>query len=273
MKKILALVLALMMVVALFAACNNETNPTDPSTPSTPSTPSQPSDPSDPSDPTDPSTPVAGVMTHAQYLAAAEDEPVEIEAYVQATQSWYNNAIVIYAQDKTYGGYFGYNIPCSEEDAAKLVPGTKINIKGYKTFYKGMPEIAADGAVLTILEGEDTFIANAEVLTDMLGKQELVNRAGALGMFKGLTIAKIEYKNGEPGDDIYVDFTLNGNTYSFCVERYLTGPDTDVYKAFAELQVGDVVNVYGFVYWYDADEDGQSGDGINTHITKIYKVD
>ena len=51
----------------------------------------------------------------------------------------------------------------------------------------------------------------------------------------------------------------------------MTDPETDVYKAFVDgdVKVGDVVNVYGFVYWYDADEDGQSGDGINTHITKI----
>ena len=272
MKKILALMLVMMMVVAVFAGCNNDATPTEPSFNPTESTgATDATDETGTTDATGDAT--TGVMTHAEYLAAAADEPVEVECYVQATQSWYNGAIVIYAQDKSYGGYFGYNIPCSEEDAAKLVPGTKINIKGYKTFYKGMPEIASDGAVLTILEGEDTFIANAEVLTDMLGKQELVNRAGALGMFKDLTIAKIEYRNGEPGDDIYVDFTLGDRTYSFCVERYLTGPETDVYKAFADLQVGDVVNVYGFVYWYDADEDGQSGDGINTHITQIYKVD
>ena len=82
-------------------------------------------------------------------------------------------------------------------------------------------------------------------------------------VFKGLTVEKIEYKNGEPGDDIYVDVSLNGATYSFCVEVYLTGTETDVYKAFAELNVGDVVDIEGFVYWYD---------GINTHITGVTPV-
>ena len=43
MKKTLALLLALVMVVALFAACNNTTDPTTPSTPSTPTDPSNPS--------------------------------------------------------------------------------------------------------------------------------------------------------------------------------------------------------------------------------------
>ena len=264
MKKILALMLALMMVVALFAGCNNESAPTDPST-----EPSQVTDPTGVSDPTDASDPASSAMTHEEYLAAEKDEAVEIECYVQATQSWWDNKIVIYAQDAN-GGYFAYNVVCSQEDSVKLVPGTKINIKGYKTFYKGMPEVA-EGATFTFVEGADSFIAEAEDMTALLGSQDLVNKCGVLGSFKGLTVAKIEYKNGEPGDDIYVDFTLGDKTFSFCVERYLTDPDTDVYKAFADLQVGDVVDVEGFVYWYDADEDA-SGDGINTHITKVTPV-
>ena len=264
MKKLIAFLLVLVMMLSV-AACTPAQNPGDSDTPGSSS--------STPGSSSGDNTTVDGVMTHAQYLAAGENDPVEIEAYVQATQSWYNGAIVIYAQDKGYGGYFGYNIPCSEEDAAKLVPGTKINIKGYKTFYKGMPEIAADGAVLTILEGEEPFVAYAEVLTEDLGKQELVNHAGKYAAFQGLTVAAISYKNDAPGDDIYVDFTLGDATYSFCVERYLTDPETDIYKKFVEgkIAVGDVVDVYGFVYWYDADEDA-SGDGINTHITKITKV-
>ena len=264
MKKLIAMFLALAMMLCVVACAPTET-PNNDNPGSSSSTPSSSAGDKDN---------VSKVMTHAQYLAAAQDEPVEIEAYVQATQSWYNGAIVIYAQDKGYGGYFGYNIPCSEEDAAKLVPGTKINIKGYKTFYKGMPEIAADGAVLTILEGDDTFVAYAEILTEDLGKQDLVKHAGKYAAFQGLTVKSITFRNDAPGDDIYVDFTLGDATYSFCVERYLTDPDTDLYKKFVEgkIKVGDVVDVYGFVYWYDADEDA-SGDGINTHITKITVVD
>jgi hypothetical protein len=78
--------------------------------------------------------------------------------------------------------------------------------------------------------------------------------------FKDMTVVSIEYKNGEPGDDIYVTFSKNGAEYSFCVERYLTGPDTDVYKAVGNLKAGDVVDVEGFLYWYE---------GVNTHITAI----
>jgi hypothetical protein len=78
--------------------------------------------------------------------------------------------------------------------------------------------------------------------------------------FKGMTVEAIEYKNGEPGDDIYVTLGKDGASYSFCVEVYLTGPDTDVYTTVGSLNVGDVVNVEGFLYWYE---------GINPHITAI----
>ena len=70
----------------------------------------------------------------------------------------------------------------------------------------------------------------------------------------------IEYKNGEPGDDIYVTLSVNGASYSFCVEVYLTGTDSDVYATVGELEAGDVVNVEGFLYWYE---------GVNPHITAI----
>ena len=69
-----------------------------------------------------------GVMTHDEYLAAAVDDEVTIETYVQAKQSWWEDKATFYTQDKD-GAYFIYNMPCSEEDYEKLVPGTKINIR------------------------------------------------------------------------------------------------------------------------------------------------
>jgi hypothetical protein len=115
-------------------------------------------------------------------------------------------------------------------------------------------------------------------MTNLLGKQELLDKVGALGAFQGLTVKSITNKNDAPGDDIYVSFTLGDATYDFCVERYLTDPETDVYKAFVngEVKVGDVVDVQGFVYWYDADAaDGVASENaakVNTHITKITVV-
>ena len=76
----------------------------------------------------------------------------------------------------------------------------------------------------------------------------------------GMTVEAIEFKNGEPGDDIYVTVSKDGASYSFCVELYLTGPDTEVYQAVSALVAGDVVDIEGFLYWYE---------GVNTHITAV----
>ena len=255
MKKITAIALVLVMMLSIAACAPTTEKPAD----------------------STPETPASTAMTHAEFLAAANNDPVEVEAYVQATQSWWDNKIVVYAMDKSFGGYIAYNLTCTEDDAAKLTPGTKINIKGYKTFYKGMPEVA-EGATFTVVEGADTFVAPAEIMTNLLGKQELLDKVGALGAFQGLTVKSITYKNDAPGEDIYVSFTLGDATYDFCVERYLTDPETDVYKAFVngEVKVGDVVDVQGFVYWYDADAvDGvisENAAKVNTHITKITVV-
>ena len=61
------------------------------------------------------------VMSHDEYMAADLDSAVVIETYVQAKQSWWDNKATLYTQDKD-GAYFVYNVTCSEEDYAKLVP-------------------------------------------------------------------------------------------------------------------------------------------------------
>ena len=104
---------------------------------------------------------------------------------------------------------------------------------------------------LSKLELDEKILANED---------ELIKHQNEYAIFKALTIEKIEYKNGEPGDDIYVTLKQGDKSFSFCVERYLTGPETEVYKAFAELEEGDVVDITGFVYWYN---------GVNTHITAV----
>ena len=197
-----------------------------------------------------------GVMTYAEYDAAEMDAEVVIETYVQATQSWWDNKITVYTQDED-GAYFLYEMACSEEDAAKLVPGAKIKVTGYKGAWAG--EIEVMDATFEFVEGE-AFVAEPMDVTELLGTEDLIKHQNKKVAFKGLTVEAIEYKNGEPGDDIYVTVSLNGQSYSFCVERYLTGPETEVYAAVGALKAGDVVDVEGFLYWYE---------GVNTHITAV----
>ena len=198
-----------------------------------------------------------GVMTYAEYAAAEMDAEVVIECYVQDTQSWWDNKITVYAADQE-GAYFLYNMACSEEDAAKLVPGTKIKVTGFKGSWA--EEVEVMDATFEFVEGGIGYIAEPIDLTAVLGTEELISYQNQLAVFKGVTVKAIEYKNGEPGDDIYVTVTYADADYSFCVERYLTGPETEVYAAVGALKAGDVVDVTGFVYWYN---------GINTHITAV----
>ena len=198
-----------------------------------------------------------GVMTYADYVAAELDAEVVIECYVQATQSWWDNKITVYAADQE-GAYFLYELACSQEDAAKLVPGTKIRVTGTKGEWSGEVEVM-DGT-FEFVEGGINYIAEPVDLTAVLGTEELINYQNQLAVFKGMTVKAIEFKNGEPGDDIYVTLSVGGASYDFCVEVYLTGTDSDVYTTVGTLNVGDVVNVEGFLYWYE---------GPNPHITAI----
>ncbi len=197
------------------------------------------------------------VMTYAEYVAAELDSLVCVETYVQAKQSWWENKATFYTQNEE-GAYFIYEMPCTEEEYNALTVGTKIRVTGYKIEWSG--EIEISEATFEVLEGN--YVAEPVDVTDLLGKDELIEKQNMLVSFTDLTIEKIEYKNGEPGDDIYVTVSKDGASYDFCVEVYLTGTDTDVYKAFADLAAGDVVDMEGFLYWYN---------GVNTHITSVVK--
>lgn len=234
MKKILALILALCMFFS-FSACKKEKK-------------------------ADPAAKSEGVMTYDEYAAAKIDDKVVIEAYVQAHQSWWDNKVSVYAQDPD-GAYFIYNMACSEADAEKLKPGTKIKVEGYKAEWAGEIEIAP-GATFTI--GEGTWLATAEDVTEILASDDIIKHQNKFVTFKGMTVEKAAmYKwdgSGQEGDDLYFDVSYGGKTYTFTVESYLCDKTTEVYRAVKELKEGDKVDMEGFLYWYE---------GVNPHITKV----
>ncbi|MBR5681438.1 MAG: hypothetical protein IKX19_12375 [Clostridia bacterium] len=242
MKKILALVLALLFVFA-FGACKKN-------------------------DADKPDVKGEGVMTHDEYIAADLDTQVVIETYVQAKQSWWEDKATVYTQDKD-GAYFLYNMACSEADYAKLTPGTKIKVTGYKSEWAGEVEII--DATFEIEEGN--YIAPATDVTAILGSDTLINHQNEFVSFKGMTVeaskdadgneAPFLYSwdgSGEDGSDLYFNVSLNGNTYTFTVESYLCDASTAVYAAVKNLQIGDKIDLEGFLYWYN---------GVNPHITSV----
>lgn len=210
-----------------------------------------------------------GVMTYSEYAAAELESEVVVETYVQAKQAWWENKATIYTQDKD-GAYFIYELPCTEEEYAKLVPGTKIKVKGFKTAWSGEVEIV--DATYEILDG--SFIAEAKDVTALLSnEEELIKHQNEFVSFKGLEIAASKTKEGEDvaflynwdgsgteGNDLYFNVTDGTNTYTFTVESYLTDKNTDVYNNVEALKIGDKVDMEGFLYWYN---------GVNPHITSV----
>lgn len=210
-----------------------------------------------------------GVMTYEEYMAAELDSEVVIETYVQAKQSWWEDKATVYSQDKD-GAYFLYNMACSEEDYEKLVPGTKIKVTGYKSEWSGEVEII--DATFEIQDGE--YVAPVKDVTELLGKEELIQHQNEFVAFKGMTVEAAGKDDdgkdvpflynwdgsGQDGDDLYFNVSLDGETYTFTVESYLCDNTTDVYKAVKELEIGDKIDMEGFLYWYE---------GVNPHITAV----
>ena len=271
MKKLIAMLLVLTMVLS-FAACAKQDTVTPTvadvaiTTAAADPTPAAETEASDPA-------PVVTAMSHADYVAADNETEVVVETYVQAHQSWWDNKVTVYCQSPD-GAYFLYELACSEEDAAKLVPGTKIRVTGYKGEWSGEVEIM-DGTFEFVEDG-DSYIAEPLDVTDLLGTDTLIDHQNEFVSFTGLTVAPSTDANGNEaaflynwdgsgseGDDLYFNVMLGDSIYTFVVESYLCGPGSDVYEAVKGLNVGDVVDMEGFLYWYE---------GVNPHITSVVKA-
>ena len=257
MKKLLAVLLAVTMLITL-GACTKEEEPTV--------------------DPEPETTDDVVVMSYDEYCAAEIGAEVTIEGYVQATQSYYNGA-TLYLADGDHGAYFIYNGSISEEDFAKLGvsteygegwtgvcnSGVKVRVTGYKSEYAGEIEIA-DTTEVTVIEGEGMY-AFPDDVTALVGTDELADHMNECVEFTSMTIVAqddgnaFNYKSSA-GDDLYFAAEdANGNRVDFCVESYLTYDGSDVYEYVEnELQVGDVVDITGFLYWYN---------GANPHVISV----
>lgn len=275
MKKLLSLLVAFGMVAALTACAGGQTSSTVSDATSSDSTASEPAatEPAATEDAEDTAEPAATgeVLSYDEYMAADIDTQVTIEAYVQAKQSWWEDKATVYAQDQD-GAYFLYDMACSEEDYEKLVPGACIRVTGYKSEWSGEIEIME--GTFEFVEDAEPFIAEPLDVTELLGTDELIAHQNELVSFTGLTVepstmegSDEEYAflynwdgSGADGDDLYFNASYNGETYTFTIESYLCDNTTDVYAAVEALEVGQVIDMEGFLYWYE---------GVNPHITSV----
>lgn len=275
MKKILSLLVAFGMIASL-TACAGQSSSTasDSTTPEVASEASSEASSESEAATADTAAAAGTVLTHEEYMAADVDTEVTIETYVQAKQSWWEDQATVYAQSED-GAYFLYNMACSEEDYDKLTPGTCIRVTGYKSEWSGEVEIT-DGTFEIVADAEP-FIAQPLDVTDLLGSDELIDHQNELVSFKGLTVepstvegSDEEYAflynydgSGTDGDDLYFKASCNGQTYTFTIESYLCDNTTDVYAAVKNLEVGQTIDMEGFLYWYE---------GVNPHITSVTVV-
>ena len=268
MKKIFALLLALSMVLAL-AACGNTQNGQENQQSGSNAQSGENQNQEEQSGGED-----VAVMSYEEYMAAELDSAVTVEAYVQAKQSWWEDQATVYAQDED-GAYFFYNMACTEADYALLTPGTCIRVSGYKAEWSGEVEII--DATFEIVEAEP-YIAEAKDVTELLADESLIDYQNQFVSFTGLTVEAAGQDDdgndvaflynwdgsGTQGDDLYFNVSYNGQTYTFTVESYLCDSSTEVYKAVEALEIGQVIDAQGFLYWYE---------GVNPHITQVTVVE
>ena len=273
MKKLIALLLALVMVIGLVAC--GETTPETPDVPETTegNTPETTEGTEAPEETTAAQVEAPEVIGYAEFDSAPLDTQVCVETYIQAVESWWDGCVQLYTQNEE-GAYYIYDLACSEEEAAQLVPGTKIRVTGFKAEWSGEVEII--DATYEILEGEWT-VEEAANVTELAqqGSEALAEKMNQLVQIDNMTVVASTdgegnevpylYKwdgSGSQGDDLYFNVQIGEQVYTFTVNAYMigTGSDSDVYKAVEALQIGDTITVGGFLYFYD---------GAQTHVTHV----
>lgn len=217
---------------------------------------------------------VAGGMTYAEFMAAEFDSAVTVDGYVQAVTAWNeeNSNADIYAQTQE-GGFYVFRLFCTQEDYARLTAGRKIRVTGTKALFAGWVEVIDSTA--EILEEAPIWIAEPLDVTALLGTETLQDHMNKKVSFTDVTIAPINdaegnersflygydsFGNREENCDLYLNVSINGEIYMFCVESDLCGNTSQVYAAVEALQVGDQVDITGFLCWYE---------GPQPHITAI----
>ncbi len=273
MKKFVALLLALAMVMA-FAGCVSNDNPTTTQKPNPTTTVGPTTTTPVPSTPVasgfDPAVKGEGVMTYAEYAAAELDSAVVVETFIQAKQGWWEKdgvGVATFYTADTEGGYFLYNMPCTKEQYDQMVPGTHIRVSGYKAAYAGEVEII-DATFEILTDG--TYIASTTDITDLLTDASLESYMNRFITIKSAAVVAANengdaflYKwngSGSEGDDLYFKVSVGGKVYTLCVESYLCGLGSEAYEAVRGLKVGDVIDIEGFLYWYN---------GAEPHVTSV----
>ena len=246
MKKLLTIMLSVLMVFGLTACGKDNNGGTD-----------------EPSNGGNDVVEVTAKDDYASFMAADVDAEVEVLMYVQAHQAWWEKdgqgVMTLYGMDKD-GGYFVYEAKMDKETADSIKEGTLVKVTGVKAEWAGEVEIM--DATVEVLGETKTFEAKdvTDVVADSEKLAEYMNQKVAI---KGLEVVEVTTKDSEYDPDLYITCMLGDTEVNLCVENYLTGPDTEVYMTGKDLTAGTIIDVEGFLYWYE---------GANPHVTSISVV-
>lgn len=247
MKKLFAL-LVLVFAVALVSACKSNKAPA--------------------------TDKIEGCLTYAEYMAKADDEAVVIAAYVQGKQVYaeaYGNTS-LYLQDEN-GGYFVYRWTCTQEEYDNVKVGSLVKVTGTKTSWSG--EVEIKDAKVEVLDAK-LWTADPTDVTAKFGTEELVNFQNMYVVIKGAELVASTIKDddtaypflykyngsGDRGDDIYYNVKIGDEVYTFVVESDYQNADSETYKALEGAKIGDKLDIYGILYWYN---------GPQPHTSKVVK--
>ncbi|MCQ2428217.1 MAG: hypothetical protein MJ137_07460 [Clostridia bacterium] len=263
MKKLSALLLALVMMLCCFAACTSgEGDTTTAAAGTTAADVTTGADVTTEAAKVDPNAKDEGVLTYAEFMALETGKDCVIEAFVQAKYSYaeaYGNTSLYLADGD--GAYYVYRWTCSADEYNAIPVGAKVKVTGVKADYKGEVEVSNVTALEVV--GEDKYVADILDVTSKLASEDLVKDQNKFVAVKGAEIvaSTLDGKevgslysyngSGSKGSDVYFKLKVGDGVYTYLVESDFCGVDTPVYAAAEGLKVGDKVDIEGFLYWYD----------------------
>lgn len=210
------------------------------------------------------------VMTYKEFEEADPDSPVTVETYVQAKTAYNEetSSATLYAQDEE-GAYYISDLTISKDDYDSLSEGQQIKVSGIKRVLLGSMQIVD----ATYELGDGSYIAEAQDVTDLLGKEKLEDLQNRKVSFKSLKSVDIEdiggdllrllYNSegtGDTGDDLYFNVQKGKKTYTFLIAADLCGPETEVYQAVENMKEFAIMDLEGYLFWEE---------GPKPHITGI----
>lgn len=191
------------------------------------------------------------VMNYKEYMAAPMNQKVTIHSYVQAKEDLLededgNDTVTLYLQDKD-GGYYVYEMPILEMDYDNLKKGQEIYVTGTKTEWDGETEIIESSSYRI---GSGSWTAQPlhidDIFSDVDALKEHMNQLVSL---KDITVTDIQLPEQE-GGDINIICTKDDISIPVVIVSSLYDENSDEYTQAENLQAGDMIDVQGFLYWY-----------------------